>query len=65
MSSPYFLQNVKAHPPLPAGAKANLGVKVVTTGCHLNRAAGSGWMSRLVRLSDSLASLDLEPHDEE
>ena len=50
MDEPDSLPNVKAHPPLPAGAEVDHGVKVVTTGCHLNRAAGRGWMSRLVSL---------------
>ena len=34
--------NVRAHAPLPAGAHVDHGVRVVITGDHRNRAAGSG-----------------------
>ena len=44
----HFLENVKAHPPLGARANVERGVEVVVTGHHVNRAAPSGWMERLV-----------------
>ena len=40
-----------AHPPLGASANVERGVEVVVTGNHVNRAAPSGWMERLVLLS--------------
>ena len=45
-----FQANVKAHPPLGARANVEHGVEVVITGNHVNRAAPSGWMERLVLL---------------
>ena len=44
--------NVKAHPPLGARANVERGVEVVITENHVNRAAPSGWMERLVRYMD-------------
>jgi hypothetical protein len=52
--------NVKAHPPLPARAKDDHRVEVEITGNHRNRAAGSGWMTRLVRLLLSSSSRQQE-----
>ena len=39
----------RAHPPLSAGAKVELGMRVVATEDHRNTAAGRGWMVRLDR----------------
>jgi len=39
----------RAHPPLPAGAGWDLGVRVGRTGGHRKSAAGRGWMMRLDR----------------
>ena len=39
-----------AHPPLGARASVERGVEVVIAENHVNRAAPSGWMERLVRL---------------
>ena len=39
-----------AHPPLGARASVERGVKVVISENHVNRAAPSGWMERLVVL---------------
>ena len=47
-----FFGERKAHPPLGAGSEVSHGVKVVTTGNHVNRAAPSGWMVRLVSLPE-------------
>ena len=52
-----FQANVKAHPPLGARASVERGVDVVITENHVNRAAPSGWMERLVRLLRFFASL--------
>ena len=46
--------NVKAHPPLGARANVERKVEVVITGNHVNRAAPSGWMERLVLRSYSV-----------
>ena len=45
-----FLAERLAHPPLGARANVERGVEVVITENHVNRAAPSGWMERLVRL---------------
>lgn len=42
----------RAHPPLPAGAGIASRVRVEITGDHENRAAGRGWMMRLVGFLD-------------
>ena len=39
----------RAHPPLPAGAGWDLGVRVGRTGGHRKSATGRGWMMRLDR----------------
>ena len=52
-----ILPNVKAHPPLGARANVEHGVEVVVTGHHVNRAAPSGWMERLVLPSYLLAQM--------
>ena len=44
-----FLGERLAHPPLGARASVERGVEVVITENHVNRAAPSGWMERLVR----------------
>ena len=51
-----FLANVKAHPPLGARASVERGVEVVITEKHVNRAAPSGWMERLVSILILLCS---------
>ena len=43
-----FLGERLAHPPLGARASVERGVEVVITENHVNRAAPSGWMQRLV-----------------
>jgi hypothetical protein len=44
-----FSSERKAHVPLPAAAIIAYGFKVVVMGNHLNRTAGSGYVTRLVR----------------
>ena len=44
----FYSSERRAHPPLPAGANVDHGDSVVITEDHRNRAAGSGWMMRLV-----------------
>ena len=43
------MPNVKEHATLSARASVDHGVEVETTGGHVNRAAGRGCMTRLVR----------------
>ena len=49
----HFLAERLAHPPLGGKANVERGVEVVVTGNHVNGAAPSGWMERLVLQSSS------------
>jgi hypothetical protein len=65
----HFLQNVKEHATVSAGAKVDHGVRVETTGNHVNRAADRGCVSRLVLRSFLTSRRDLDtsqsnPHRE-
>ncbi len=54
--------DVKEHATLSAGANVDHGVKVETTGAHVNRAADRGCVSRLVRLNSFILRLAAGRH---
>ena len=55
----FFFANVKEHATLSARARVDHGVEVGVTENHINRAAPSGWMERLVELSRCAAVVSI------